>query len=206
MICRPDWILGFPGDVKPRLVPFMNDSKRLLENILLIGIMGCGKSTVGRELHHRLGYPLVDMDQEIERIAGKPITEIFAEEGEDQFRGMETQLLRDLAGQIEPRRIISTGGGVIGREENRRLLRELGYVVWLDAPLPVILERTAKSRHRPLLHTDDPAEKIRELMERRGPLYQETAHLKLDTAGLDSDEITTGILECARYFFTHRQR
>ena len=85
-----------------------------------------------------------------------------------------------------------------------RCSASLGYVVWLDAPLAVILERTGKSRHRPLLHTDDPAAKIRELMERRGPLYQETAHLKLDTAGLDSGEIATGILECARYFFTQR--
>lgn len=183
----------------------MNETKNLPENILLIGIMGCGKTTVGRELQQRLGYPLVDMDQEIERIAGKPITAIFADDGEDRFRGMETQVLRELAAQNDPRRIISTGGGVIGCEENRRLLRQLGYVVWLDAPLAVILERTGKSRHRPLLNTDDPAAKIRELMERRGPLYQETAHLKLDTAGLDSAEIATGILECARYFFTHRK-
>jgi shikimate kinase len=183
----------------------MNETKNLPENILLIGIMGCGKSTVGRELQQRLGYPLVDMDQEIEHIAGKPITAIFADEGEDRFRGMETQVLRELAAQNDQRRIISTGGGVIGCEENRRLLRELGYVVWLDAPLAVILERTGKSRHRPLLNTEDPAAKVRELMERRGPLYQETAHLKLDTAGLDSGEIATGILECARYFFTHRQ-
>jgi shikimate kinase len=182
----------------------MSESKSLAENIILIGIMGCGKSTVGRELQHRLGYPLVDMDQEIEHMARKPITAIFADEGEDRFRDMETQVLRELAAQSDRRRIISTGGGVIGREENRRLLRDLGYVVWLDAPLAVILDRTGKSRHRPLLHTEDPAAKIRELMERRAPLYQETAHLKLDTAGLDSGEIATGILECARYFFTHR--
>jgi shikimate kinase len=182
----------------------MSESKSLAENIILIGIMGCGKSTVGRELQHRLGYPLVDMDDEIERMARKPITAIFADDGEDRFREMETQVLQELAAQDDRRRIISTGGGVIGREENRRLLRALGYVVWLDAPLAVILERTGKSRHRPLLHTDDPAAKIRELMERRAPLYQETAHLKLDTAGLDSGEIATGILECARYFFTHR--
>jgi shikimate kinase len=199
-----DWILGFPGAAEPRLVAPMNETQNQPENILLIGIMGCGKSTVGRELHQRLGYPLVDMDQEIERTAGKPITAIFADEGEERFREMETQVLRELAAHPDQRRIISTGGGVIGCEENRRLLRDLGYVVWLDAPLAVILERTGKTRHRPLLHTEDPAAKIRELMERRSPLYRETAHLKLDTAGLDSGEIATGILECARYFFTHR--
>jgi shikimate kinase len=204
-IFDPVRILGFPRDAKPRLVAPMSETQSLPENILLIGIMGCGKSTVGRELQQRLGYPLVDMDQEIERMAGKPITAIFADEGEDRFRALETQVLRELALPCDQRRIISTGGGVIGSGENRRLLRGLGYVVWLDAPLEVILERTGKSRHRPLLHADDPAAKIRELMRRRAPLYQETAHLKLDTAGLDCGEIATGILECARYFFTHRR-
>jgi shikimate kinase len=182
----------------------MNETKSLPENIVLIGIMGCGKSTVGRELHQRLGYPLVDMDQEIERIAGKPITTIFEQDGEHRFREMETHLLEELAASTDQQRIISTGGGVVGRAENRRLLRDLGYVVWLDAPPRVILDRTAKSRSRPLLLTHDPAEKIRQLMAERAPLYQETASLKLDTAGLDSREIATGILECARYYFAHR--
>lgn len=165
--------------------------------------MGCGKSTVGRELHQRLGYPLVDMDQQIEEKAGKAITEIFADEGELAFRDMETALLREFNDPEAPRRIISTGGGVIGRAENRELLRTLGYVVWLDAPASVILARTGKNRSRPLLNTEDPAARIRALMDERMPSYQETAHLKLDTAGLDSSEVATGILECARYFFTN---
>jgi shikimate kinase len=180
----------------------MSQAKPRCENIVLIGFMGCGKSTVGRELQHKLGYPLVDMDQVIEQRAGKPITAIFEQDGEEAFREMETVLLRELAGASGPRRIISTGGGVIGSAENRALLRGLGYVVWLDAPLPVILERTAKSRGRPLLRGPDPAERIEQLLAVREPLYQETAHLKLDTAGLDSGELAAGILECARYFFT----
>ncbi len=174
------------------------------ENIVLIGFMGCGKSTVGRELHHRLGYPLVDMDQIIEQRVGKPITEIFADDGESVFRDMETALLRELSDPAAPRRIISTGGGVVGRAENRALLRNLGYVVWLHAPAAVILKRTAKNHSRPLLHTEDPAAKIQALMEEREPLYQETAHLKLDTAGLQCGELATGILECTRYFFNNR--
>lgn len=183
----------------------MNISTTPPENIVLIGFMGCGKSTVGRELQQRLGYPLVDMDQVIEQRAGKPITEIFATEGEAAFRDMETKLLTELKDPEAPRRIISTGGGVVGRQENRDLLKELGYVVWLHAPVAVILERTAKSRSRPLLHTDDPAARIQALIEERRPLYQEAAHLRLDTAGLCSDEVTTGIVECARYFFNQRQ-
>ncbi len=180
----------------------MNESTTPPKNIVLIGFMGCGKSTIGRELHQRLGYPLVDMDQTIEERAGKPITAIFAEDGETAFRDMETALLRELNEPGAPRRIISTGGGVVGRKENRDLLRELGYVVWLDAQSAVILERTSKNRNRPLLETEDPAAMIEALMEKRRPLDQETAHLKLDTAGLECDEVATGILECARYFFT----
>ena len=180
----------------------MSIAESLPKNIVLIGFMGSGKSTVGRELQVRLGYPLVDMDQVIEQRAGKPITAIFADEGEPVFRAMETALLAELADPMAPRRIISTGGGVVGAAENRALLRSMGYVVWLDAPLRAILERTSKNRQRPLLHTEDPAARIRELMAVREPLYQETAHLKLDTAGLDSGELATGILECARYYFS----
>jgi shikimate kinase len=182
----------------------MSIPEHLPKNIVLIGFMGSGKSTVGRELHLRLGYPLVDMDQVIEQRAGKPITAIFADEGEEVFRRMETDLLKELTDPAAPPRIISTGGGVVGSAENRALLRNMGYVVWLDAPVETILERTSKSRQRPLLHTEDPAARIRELLAVREPLYQETAHLKLDTAGLDSGELATGILECACYFFSQR--
>lgn len=180
----------------------MNESQTPPKNIVLIGFMGSGKSTVGRELHHRLGYPLVDMDHVIEHRAGKPITAIFSDEGEEAFRDMETDLLVELSDPSGPRRIISTGGGVIGREKNRELLRHLGYVVWLHAPMDVILDRTCKNRDRPLLHTDDPMARIEALMTVRKPLYAETAHLKVDTSGLDCGELATGILESARYFFT----
>lgn len=180
----------------------MNDSTALPKNIVLIGFMGSGKSTVGRELHHRLGYPLVDMDHVIELRAGKPIAEIFADDGEECFRDMETALLEELFDPAAPRRIISTGGGIIGRERNRGLLHQLGYVVWLHAPAAVILDRTSKNRDRPLLHTEDPAARVAELMEIRAPLYQQASHLKVDTAGLDCGELATGILESARYFFT----
>lgn len=183
----------------------MKPSPNPPENIVLIGFMGCGKSTVGRELQQRLGYPLVDMDQVIEQRAGKPITAIFAEDGENVFRDMESSLLRELSDPDTPRRIISTGGGVVGRAENRGLLKQLGYVVWLHAPAEVILERTGKNRARPLLHTENPEERVRTLMAEREPFYQESSHLKLDTSGLDCGELATGILECARYFFTHRE-
>ncbi len=180
----------------------MADAVNVPKNIVLIGFMGCGKSTVGRELQQRLGYPLVDMDSLIEQRVGKTIATLFAELGESGFRDLETQLLEELYAPEAPRRIISTGGGVIVRPQNRALLRQLGYVVWLQAPVGTILDRTSRNRDRPLLHTDDPRARIEALLTERTPWYREAAHLALDTRGLDSGEIATGILESARYFFT----
>lgn len=171
-------------------------------NLVLIGFMGCGKSTVGRDLQQLLGYPLVDMDHEIEQQAGTSIREIFEQRGEQAFRDLETDFLRHLVAYGTSRRIISTGGGAIVREENRALLRQLGYVVWLNAPSEDILERTARHQHRPLLNGEDPAATIRRLQAERKPWYAETAHLRIDTGGLDSRELATGILESARYFFS----
>lgn len=180
-----------------------SESPQTHRNVVLVGFMGSGKSTIARVLHQRLGYPLVEMDQVLEERAGKPIPRIFAEDGEEVFRDQESALLREQAGACESSRILSTGGGVVGRAENRDLLRRLGYVVWLKVTPEMVLERTARTRHRPLLNTEDPEERIRALMAVREPLYEEVAHLTLETSGLSSDEVATGILECARYHFTH---
>lgn len=182
----------------------MNGEGNGPENIVLVGFMGSGKSTVGRELHHRLGYPWVDMDHEIERRVGKSVAAIFAQEGEDFFRKKETELLQELAEHREAHHIISTGGGVVMREENRALLKRIGFVVWLDAPFEIIHERTARNRDRPLLRTENPAALIRTMLETREPCYHAASHMKIETAGLDSTEIATGIIESARYFFTRR--
>jgi len=181
----------------------MDELEVLPKNIVLIGFMGSGKSTVGRELHQRLGYSLTDMDRLIEETVGKKITEIFKEEGEKVFRDFETLQLVEIAKQTGKRHIISTGGGIVIRPENRSLLRKLGYVVWLHAPEDVIFERTSKNKERPLLNHQDARERITSLLAERKPWYRETAHLKVDTAGLDSSEIAAGILESARYYFTN---
>jgi shikimate kinase len=172
-------------------------------NIVLVGFMGCGKSTVARALHQRLGYELVDMDQMIEDRAGKPISRIFEEKGEDGFRAMESGLLRELATDDKEGRIISTGGGVVAREENRALLRKTGYVVWLKVTAETVLDRTSRSKHRPLLQTEDPQGRVLALLAEREPLYDEVAHLTLETEGLEADEVLAGILECAGYYFAH---
>jgi shikimate kinase len=143
------------------------------------------------------------MDRLIEETVGKKITEIFKEEGEKAFRDFETFQLMDIAKQTDKRHIISTGGGIVIRPENRSLLRKLGYVVWLRAPEDVIFERTSRNKDRPLLNHQDARTRISSLLAEREPWYRETAHLMVDTTGLDSSEIATGILESARYYFTN---
>lgn len=171
------------------------------QNIVLIGFMGSGKSTVARRLAQLLHYPLIDTDQRIEELAGRPIPQIFAEEGEEGFRQRESALLEELATSDAPRHIISTGGGIVVRPQNRPLIRSLGFVVWLRATEATIYERTRHTRDRPLLLTEDPLTLIRQLLATRTPFYREAAHLTVDTEGLSSDEVASGILESARYFF-----
>ena len=179
----------------------MNLGESLPKNIILIGFMGCGKSTIGRHLGGLLGYPLVDIDDMIEAKAGMAIMKIFADRGEDYFRQLEAAVLQELSAPSAPRRIISTGGGVVTRKANRRLVKQLGYVVWLQTPVEEILRRTSRNHDRPLLKTEDPEEKIRKLLAEREPLYKECADLSLDTSDLDAKEISCGILESARYHF-----
>ena len=172
-----------------------------LRNIVLVGFMGSGKSSIGRELKQSVGYQLIDTDHIIEDQTGKSIPEIFAQDGEDAFRDMETRLLEDLLLQQTSRRIISTGGGMANKAENRLLLRKLGFVVWLKCSPEKIHQRTSKSNNRPLLQCDDPMKIITELLATRSPHYQQTAHLEINTSDLDLGEISCGILESARYYF-----
>ncbi|MGJ8725872.1 MAG: shikimate kinase [Roseibacillus sp.] len=173
----------------------------MLKNLILVGFMGTGKSTIGRQLSKALGYPLIDTDARIVAQQKRPIADIFEAEGEQYFRDLETETLRSLQNDKCHKRIIATGGGIVLREENRQLLRDLGFVVWLVAQPETILERTSRNRERPLLQTQDPAETIRLMLEQRDASYRESAHLILETTNLDFSEITTGIIECARYHY-----
>ena len=172
-----------------------------MRNILLIGFMGCGKSTIGRILHQSLDYPLIDTDQQIEKQTGKKISRIFAEEGEAAFRQRETQLLEKLIEDQTNHAIISTGGGIVTRPENAGLLRQLGFVIWLSCSPEVIHERTSRNNNRPLLQCDNPQEVITTMLTERLPLYEAASHLKINSADLDMQEISCGILESARYHF-----
>jgi len=181
----------------------MNLGDTLPKNILLIGFMGCGKSTIGRHLGKLLGYPIVDTDDLIEAKAGVPIKTIFAERGEDYFRQLEAAVLQELSAPDAPRRIISTGGGIVVRKSNRRLIKQLGYVVWLHASAEEIYKRTARNHDRPLLKTENPQEVIATMLAQREPLYAECSDLTLDADELDAGEIACGILESARYHFAN---
>ncbi len=173
--------------------------------IILVGLMGCGKTTVGKLISKRTGMPLLDMDALIEEQVGMKISQIFAEQGEEHFRTLETTLLRFLLDHPQiPPPVISTGGGVVGRAENRELLRRLGFVVWLDVSVNALLRRTARSNNRPLLQTGNPAETLRRLWEVRAPLYKETAHRIIHSSRMDVGEVCRRVCSLAERFFAGR--
>lgn len=146
-------------------------------NLYLVGMMGAGKSAVGRPLADALGYTFIDADDTLERVAGRSIPEVFAEDGEEGFRLLETQVLNQIA--CIQRLVVATGGGVVTRAENWGHMRQ-GVVVWLDAPAELLLTRLqADPTPRPLLQTPQPAARLAELLAERNPLYAQ-ADLRID--------------------------
>ena len=144
--------------------------------VLLIGMMGCGKSTVGRLLAERMRLPLIDLDEEIARAAGKTIPEIFAQEGEAGFRARETAALERALARGDG--VIATGGGIVTREKNIRMMREKGVVVWLCRPLEDMIADVRQDT-RPNL-AGDKEERMRTLYAQRAHLYEAAAHLQFD--------------------------
>ena len=150
-----------------------------LGNIFLVGLMGAGKTSVGRLLAKRFGKTFYDCDQEIERRTGVKIPVIFEIEGEEGFRAREATVLRELAALKDI--VLATGGGAILRADNRQALKEAGTVVYLRASLDDLWQRTRHDRNRPLLQTADPRAKLEELFTQRDPLYREVASVVMDT-------------------------
>jgi len=148
-------------------------------NIFLVGLMGAGKSTIGRHLAKSLGLEFVDSDHEIERRTGANIPLIFDVEGEAGFRQREKKIIAELT-QREGI-VLATGGGVVLDPDNRACLRERGKVIYLYATVAQLLARTAKDRNRPLLQTTDPRARLQELLQTRDGLYREVADLVVDT-------------------------
>jgi shikimate kinase len=148
-------------------------------NIYLVGLMGAGKTTVGRQLAKRLQRRFLDSDHEIEAKTGVRIPVIFEIEGEIGFRRRETQVLCDLAREFDL--VLATGGGAVLALENRQCMRDTGVVVYLHAPPDVLYERTRHDRSRPLLQVDDPMGALQGLYSQRDPLYRDVADIVVDS-------------------------
>jgi shikimate kinase len=161
--------------------------------VYLVGMPGAGKTVVGRELAGRLGVPFVDLDTEIEREHGRPITEIFASEGESAFRAMEAAMLVK-AGANDPS-VVSCGGGVVLEPANRIALRNTGTVVYLDVSIEELRRRVRPAEDRPLIREEGDLER---LLEARGPLYREFAAHVVDGSG-PPGEVADAIVEELRW-------
>jgi len=161
--------------------------------IFLIGPMGAGKTTIGKQLAQSLGMTFGDSDHEIQRRTGVDIPTIFEYEGEEGFRQREQQAIDDLT-QVD-NQVLATGGGAILRAENRQHLSARGIVVFLACSPEQQFERTYRDRNRPLLQTEDPLERLKALMAEREPLYLSTADYMVSTEGRSAATVANEILE-----------
>jgi shikimate kinase len=161
-------------------------------SVVLVGLMGCGKSAIGRRLAAKLGLPFVDADEEIEKAAGKSIEDIFADHGEPYFREGERKVLSRLL-RSGPQ-VLATGGGAFMNEETRAAIAEHGISVWLRAELPLLVRRVGKRGNRPLLKGGDPEAVLQNLMTTRYPVYAQ-ADLTVESRDVPHEVIVAEIAE-----------
>ena len=168
-------------------------SMTLQKPLYLIGFMGSGKSTVSRHMSRALDVPKIEMDEVLAERAGKPITRIFAEDGEEAFRQMETALLREI-GAGEPA-LVSCGGGVVLRPENVEIMKTTGTILMLSATPQTIFQRVRHSTKRPILNGNMNVEFIAELMTKRDPAYRAAADVTVSIDGKTSDIVAKELVE-----------
>ncbi|MFT7457434.1 MAG: shikimate kinase [Planctomycetota bacterium] len=164
-----------------------------MQNIFLIGPMGSGKTTIGRQLAARLGKVFYDSDLEIEKTTGVDVALIFEIEGEEGFRRRETKIIKELA--VIPDSVIATGGGVVLSEDNKICLKENGRIIYLKSSCQKLFDRTRRDSKRPLLNTEDRMATIMNLMETRNPLYEEIADITIATDEAPVREIINNICQ-----------
>lgn len=168
--------------------------QRLKQNIILIGFMGSGKTTVGKRLAQRISYQFYDTDYLLETKQEMSISRIFELYGEEYFRDMETKLLRELVKDTD-RTILSTGGGMPLREENAKLMKELGHIVYLKASKETIVKRLMGDTSRPLLRGEELPLKVEKMLGIRAPIYERNATQVVTTDDKTVDELVDSILE-----------
>jgi shikimate kinase len=161
-------------------------------NLIFVGLMGAGKSAIGRLVANQLGLPFVDTDHEIERVSRMTISELFATYGEAEFRALETRVIRRLL-RSGPK-VVSTGGGAFINEKSRRQIERGGVSVWLKADLDVLWERVNKRDHRPLLKTENPKQTLENLMNERYPIYQR-ANVTVVSRDVRTDVIAAEVMD-----------
>lgn len=176
---------GGPED--PAVAPLPYD-----QPLFLVGMMGAGKTTIGRSLARILNREFVDLDHELEARCGVRVSLIFDIEGEEGFRKRETTLLEECSRR--PGIVLATGGGAILAPENRNYLKERGVVVYLRASADELFRRVARDRNRPLLQTADPKARLRSLLEEREPLYEEVAGLTFETGAMPVTQVVRSLI------------
>ena len=171
------------------------------DHLVLIGPMGAGKSSLARHLARLTSRRWMDTDKMVVQRTGIPITEIFAQYGEPEFRRLESEMLQSLGAQ--ERLIVATGGGIVTRQENHLHLRRLGCVIFLTATPEVLFERVSRNQNRPLLHTENPESTLRELLAARLELYTACADFQIDTSGGTHEGLAQEVLGRAQSFFAN---
>ncbi len=189
------------GDEKVRMATVHNDDGEMLaqlrrrlggRSIVMVGLMGCGKSSVGKRLAARLGLPFTDADEEIEKAADKSINDIFTDHGEAYFRDGERRVIARLLGSGP--QVLATGGGAFINPDTRAQIKDKGISVWLKAELPVLMRRVNKRDSRPLLKGDDPEQVMRALMESRYPIYAE-ADITIESREVPHEAIVADVIK-----------
>ena len=173
------------------------------KSIVLIGMMGAGKSSVGRSLQRQSGLARLDTDEMLAAEFGMSIAQIFEKHGEEKFRDAETELLRKLAPDRPA--IIVTGGGIVLRPQNVDLLKSVGALVWLAADEDILFERAARRDHRPLLQKENPRAIFSKLFREREALYAASADFQINTSEKTHDEVAETILNKMEEFSSLRQ-
>lgn len=176
----------------------------MLPNLVLIGFMGCGKSSVGRRLAQLTGHRFVDTDDLIVEQTGFSIPALFERSGEGAFREIEAQVLASMVGVCGV--VLATGGGIVTQPKNIPVLHEIGIVGWLDSAPDLLFERVSRNTRRPLLQTDDPRATFDELLNARISLYESASEFRVDSSGLSHEEAAREILDQSMRAHAKRQQ